>query len=84
MAMGNVRDQMPNQMPDLIHELMEMINEVVDFLTEVKTDFEAHTHAGDGAQAGSYFVSNPKTDAETVDAGTDRTIATALPVKISH
>ena len=45
---------------------------VQDLLAELSafaTAFNAHTHNGNGAQAGSYFTSPPRSDAATVTAG---------------
>ena len=76
------RTAQSNDPTQLLHELWEIVNEALVLLTEIKTDFEAHTHNGDGAQAGSYFTSPPRTDAATVTAGTPRTLGT-VPVKMS-
>ena len=46
---------------------------VQEFLAELSafsTAFNAHTHNGNGAQAGSYFTSPPRSDTATVTAGT--------------
>lgn len=35
-----------------------------------KTTFDTHTHAADGAQASTYNVSKPQSEAETIAQGT--------------
>ena len=44
---------------------------------ELKTDFNAHTHRGDGAQAGAYNTSLPQSDTQTVTPVTASTVAAA-------
>ena len=80
---GIVRTNMPSNTRDIAEECWQMLNEVQAWIAEVDADFEAHTHNADGAQAGSYFTSPPRTDAATVTAGTARTIAAAIPVAMS-
>jgi len=79
---GITRTNMPTNTRDIAEEAWQMLNEIVDWITEIDADFEAHTHNADGAQAGSYFTSPPRTDAATVTLGTARTIAAAIPVKM--
>jgi len=76
------RDSMPHDFRALISELMQMVNELSDSVTDIKTIFDAHTHNGDGAQAGAYYTSPPRSNAATVTAGTASTVA-AAPTKIS-
>jgi len=40
---------------------------------ELKDKFDNHTHNADGSQVGSYYTSKPRSDAETVTAGTAQT-----------
>lgn len=56
-----------------------MINDIPDPKTrramkamydEMASVINNHTHNADGGQAGSYFTSKPRADAETVSAGT--------------
>lgn len=47
-------------------------------VSAIVTAFNAHTHNGDGAQAGSYFTSPPRSDAATVTAGTASTVTQTL------
>lgn len=56
-----------------------LLNQVADRKTrealrliyaELKTAFDSHTHNADGAQAGSYYTSPPRSDTATVSAGT--------------
>ena len=67
----------------MLAEIWKLTDEIVDMLAGIKGDFEAHTHNGDGAQAGSYFTSPPRVDAATVTAGTLRTVS-APPTKMTH
>ncbi len=77
------RTNMPTNTRDIALECWEMLSEIVDWMTEVDADFEAHTHNADGSESGSYFTSPPRTDAADVTAGTARTIAVAVPTKMS-
>lgn len=46
---------------------------VQDLLAEIAAlgaVYNSHTHNGDGAQAGSYYTSPPRSNAATVTAGT--------------
>ena len=56
-----------------------MINDISDPATRravqgiyeaLKATFDNHTHNADGAQVGAYYTSKPRSDAETVSAGT--------------
>lgn len=76
------RSSQSNDPTQLLHELWEIVNEVLVMLTEIKTDFEAHTHNADGSEAGSYFTSPPRTDTADVTAGTASTFG-AVPAKMS-
>lgn len=83
MASAFNRTNMPHSLRPLVLELMEMINELADSVTDIKTKYDVHTHNADGSEAGSYFTSEPVTDAEDVTAGTASVLA-AAPTKISH
>lgn len=61
----------------LTNDLKAKYNAAVTLINELKADFNIHTHNGDGAQAGSYFTSPPRSDAATVTLGTALTAATA-------
>ena len=76
------RTSQSNDTGQLLLEMWEVMNEVITLLTEIKTDFEAHTHNGDGSETGSYFTSPPRTDAATVTAGSASTLG-AVPTKMS-
>jgi len=77
------RTAVPTNPRQMLEELWEVVNELVDTVASMKTLFDAHTHNGDGAQAGSYFTSPPRSDAATVTAGTASAFP-AAPTKMSH
>jgi hypothetical protein len=60
---------------------MARIKADLDALTalvnDLKAKFNAHTHNGDGAQAGAYYTSPPRSNAATVTAGTAGTTSVA-------
>jgi hypothetical protein len=58
-------------------ELIDQVAALETKLNALITAFNAHTHNGDGAQAGAYYTSPPRTNAATVTAGTASTV-TAL------
>lgn len=58
-------------------ELIDQVAALEVKLNALITAFNAHTHNGDGAQAGAYYTSPPRTNAATVTAGTASTV-TAL------
>lgn len=72
------RTNVPRGDKALIEEIWEMVHECIDLLNELKT----HTHQGDGAQPGTYFTSEPRTDAATLTGGTATTAP--VPEKMSH
>ena len=61
----------------LANDVKAKYNAAVTLINEIKADFNAHTHNADGAQAGSYFTSPPRSDAATVTLGTASSVATA-------
>jgi hypothetical protein len=77
------RANMPNDLSVLVDELRVMVNELVDSITDIKTVFEAHTHAADGSESAGYFTGTPVSDAAGITAGTDAEIA-AAPAKMYH
>ena len=79
---GQARSGVPNDQRIMLEEIWEVQNEIIDALTDIKTQFEAHTHGADGAEAGAYFTSIPKTDAADKTAGTTRTLGT-VPTKMT-
>lgn len=79
----HVRTNVPRDTMSMVEELWEMAHEIITLLEEIKLDFEAHTHNADGAQAGSYFTSPPRTNAATVTAGTASTLG-AVPIRMTH
>lgn len=59
--------------------LSNVLNQVADRKTreamrilydELKLAFDAHTHAADGGQAGTYYTSPPRSNTATLSAGT--------------
>lgn len=66
----------------LVQDLLEEIKTLGDRLNSNVTLMNVHTHAGDGAQAGAYFTSPPRTNAATVTAGAVSTALTFTPVKV--
>lgn len=56
-------------MQAIIDALRADINEIATDLADHKTIFDAHTHNADGAQAGSYYTSPPRSNTATVSAG---------------
>ena len=79
--MSNVVDHI-NQVtdPHTKRALQAMFAELVAVLDDHKAQFDAHTHNGDGAQAGSYYTSPPRTNVATVTAGTARTFVQTMTV----
>jgi hypothetical protein len=67
----------------LVYELARIVNQLQAAVEELKTDFNAHTHRGDGAQAGAYNTSGPQSDAATVAAVTAVSITATTPDTIS-
>lgn len=78
------RTEMPNDQGKILEELWRMANELVDNMAELKALYEGHTHNADGAQAGSYYTSTPRSNAEGVTAGTTSGTTVATPNKLSH
>lgn len=56
-------------------ELINQVQALEDKINALITAFNAHTHNGDGAQAGAYYTSPPRTNAATVTAGSASTVA---------
>jgi len=77
------RDSMPNSLPALVDELRVMVNQLCDSITDIKTVFEAHTHAADASETAGYFTGTPVSDAADITGGTDAEIA-AAPDKMYH
>lgn len=59
--------------------ITSMINQISDPATRqavqglfnhMKSVFDSHTHNADGSQGAAYYTSTPRTNAETVSAGT--------------
>ena len=59
-------------------QLRQMFSAVLVDLANAKTIFDAHTHNGDGSEAGSYYTSPPRSNAADVTAGTASTFTTTL------
>lgn len=62
----------------LLQDVVDLRNAVDALVTVINANralYNAHTHAGDGAQAGAFFTGTPVTDATTgsVQAGTAST-----------
>lgn len=70
------RTSMSNEDSEIIEHLMGAIREIAADLAAIKVIFDAHTHNGDGAQAGSYYTSPPRSNAATVTSGTASAFAT--------
>jgi hypothetical protein len=66
-----------------VEELRLSLNKVIDLLDDIKAKFDAHTHRGDGAQAGAYNTSPPQSDAQTVAPVTASAIATVDAYKVN-
>jgi hypothetical protein len=56
-------------------QLIDQVQALEDKLNALITAFNAHTHNGDGSQAGAYYTSPPRTNAATVTAGAASTVA---------
>lgn len=59
---GNLTDQLALIKADL--------DALTALANDLKAKFDAHTHNADGAQAGAYYTSPPRTNTATVTAGT--------------
>lgn len=61
-----------NNMHNLINQISDRKTREAmrDLYSELKTAFDSHTHNADGAQAGSYYTSPPRSNTATVSAGT--------------
>lgn len=82
--MANVNDKRLYQGPADGSQWLKMLQDIQADLAalrtlanELKADFNNHCHNADGAQAGSYFTSRPRSDASTVTAGTAQTVDAA-------
>lgn len=80
---GITRNRVPVDTRLMLSELWEVVNELIVQIDDLKVKYEAHTHNGDGAQAGSYFTSPPRTDAATVTLGSASTVGTT-PSRMEH
>lgn len=67
----------------LVYELARIVNQLQAAVEELKTDFNAHTHRGDGAQAGAYNTSRPQSDAETIAQVTASSVDAVTPDTIA-
>jgi predicted mannosyl-3-phosphoglycerate phosphatase (HAD superfamily) len=56
-------------------DLKAQLDAIKADLDALAAAFNAHTHNGDGAQAGAYYTSPPRTNAATVVAGTASSVA---------
>ena len=71
---NNVRDPATRQALQAIWQALRTD------LAANKTKFDTHTHAADGAQASTYNVSKPQSEAETISQGTAVTFDQNLEV----
>lgn len=67
----------------LANETKATANALVTLTTEIKSDFNGHTHKGDGSEVGTYNTSGPQSDAATVAVGTAVTIAAAAATAVA-
>jgi len=76
------RTTMSRDIWEVLGHVMLALGEIKSDLADIKAKYDAHTHNADGSEAGSYFTSEPRTDAEGVSAGTAsaiQTLATTVP-----